>query len=118
MRRVRVQRRSPHDNGPPIIWGRWYSSPYLATKRFIFTLTEAKRPWQDALFGAGGIVFAAALVPSVLSGAEVPLTTSIPTAIFLAAFVVAYASLGLRYASVTTAVSATLWLILAAQVLL
>jgi hypothetical protein len=71
--------------------------------------------WQDILFAVGGIVFAVALLPAVRDPQKPPLTTSLVTGCWLAAFVPAYATLGLTWAAVTTSISASLWLTLAWQ---
>jgi hypothetical protein len=71
--------------------------------------------WQDALFAAGGVVFALALLPALRDRQKPPLATSLTTGGWLAAFVPAYATIGLTLAAITTSVSSALWLTLAWQ---
>jgi uncharacterized membrane protein len=71
--------------------------------------------WQDIVISIGSLVFAAALIPSVLGQDKPALSTSVTTGVVLAVFTVTYASLNLWYATVTTAVAAVLWSILALQ---
>jgi hypothetical protein len=67
------------------------------------------------VFGIGSVVFIIALVPMVLSQHNPPLSASIPTAFVSYAFSIAYFTLCLPLAGVTTAAQAVLWTILAAQ---
>ena len=71
--------------------------------------------WQDIVIGIGSLIFAAALVPSVLSKDKPALWTSITTGIVLAVFTATYASLSLWYATFTTSLAALLWIVLAVQ---
>ena len=69
--------------------------------------------WQDIVFMIGGLVFAPALLVSIIKTAKYPLATTLPTAISLAAFVVCYITLGLYLAAISTGLTAICWLVLA-----
>lgn len=71
--------------------------------------------WQDIVIAIGSLVFAAALIPSVVSKDKPALWTSLMTGTVLIVFTATYASLDLWYATATTALTAVLWLVLAAQ---
>jgi len=71
--------------------------------------------WQDYLFLAGGIVFIAALLPSLLSKDKPNWLTSITTSFFLFCYVVAYFTLSLKFAAITTSITATIWLVMFVQ---
>lgn len=68
--------------------------------------------WQDWVLTIGNAILLLAMLPTVWKNAVVPLSTSIPTAISLAAFCVCYLSLGLWSASIASGISAGLWFIL------
>jgi hypothetical protein len=66
--------------------------------------------WQDIVLSTVGTLFCAALVPAVTNKySRIPRKTSVPTAIGLAATACAYASLGLSYAAVVSAVCCGMW---------
>jgi hypothetical protein len=71
--------------------------------------------WQDIVIAVGSLIFALALLPSVLSKHKPALWTSAMTGIVLVVFTIAYASLSLWYATVTTSLAALLWIVLAVQ---
>lgn len=71
--------------------------------------------WQDIVIAIGSLIFAAALMPSVLSKDKPALWTSVTTGFVLAVFTVTYASLSLWYATFTTSLAALLWIVLAIQ---
>ena len=71
--------------------------------------------WQDIVLSAGSLVFAVALMPSVLSKNKPAALTSALYGSVLLIFVFTYASLSLWYAAITTLLTAILWLILAIQ---
>jgi hypothetical protein len=71
--------------------------------------------WQDIVISVGSLVFAVALIPSVVGQDKPALSTSLTTGIVLTVFTVTYASLDLWYATITTAGAAILWSILAIQ---
>lgn len=68
--------------------------------------------WQDYVLMIGGFIFAPSLIVSIVKGTEIPLMTSLPTAIVLTAFVICYISLKLRLAAFATALTALCWYIL------
>ena len=72
-----------------------------------------KTSWQDLVLMVGGFIFAPSLVFSILDKAQIPIATSLPTAIVLTAFVAVYISLKLRLAAFATALTAICWYILA-----
>lgn len=71
--------------------------------------------WQDLVFSVGSVIFAIALLPSVLGPDKPDSRTSFLTGGILLVYVVAFATLGLWYAALTDAVVAVLWLILWGQ---
>jgi FtsH-binding integral membrane protein len=71
--------------------------------------------WQDFVFTIGSLFFIVALVYSVRNEDKPPTKTSVITGFWLGVFSVVYATLGLPLAAITSAISAILWGILAAQ---
>jgi hypothetical protein len=72
--------------------------------------------WQDALIAVGNFLMAAALIPSIRSRDEKPpLASSVPTAMFLTSFGVAFLTLGLWLAMAGVWSGAVCWWILAWQ---
>jgi predicted cation transporter len=71
--------------------------------------------WQDILIGSAQAMLAIGLLPALLHHHKPPLSTSAVTALGMAAFVVAFAALGLWWATVMSAVQLVLWVILAVQ---
>lgn len=71
--------------------------------------------WQDLTFAAGSVVFALALLPTVLGRHKPELSTSAVTAAVLAVYVGAFASLGLWWAAATDGLTTALWAVIAAQ---
>lgn len=71
--------------------------------------------WQDLVFAVASITFSLALIPAMFSRSKPPRSTCLLTAIPLWAFVPTEWSLGLRYATVTGAVTALFWTILLFQ---
>jgi hypothetical protein len=74
--------------------------------------------WQDVIIAAGSVVIVAGLLPSVFGSHKPAAPTSIITFLVLSAFAISYATLKLWYATITTAMTALLWLVLAIQKLL
>lgn len=71
--------------------------------------------WQDIVLGAGSLILAAALLPSIFSKHKPALWTSVLTGAVLTTFAVTYSSLRLWYAATTTLLTALLWFTLAVQ---
>ena len=71
--------------------------------------------WQDYVLTIGSLVCSIALVPAVMAKEKPPLSTSVPTFFFLYLFSFIYSTLFLWLSAVTSALTATLWLILAIQ---
>jgi hypothetical protein len=71
--------------------------------------------WQDIVIAVGSLVFAIALLPSVLGKDKPALSTSIMTGTVLVVFMLVYATLDLWYATFTTFLAAALWITLAVQ---
>jgi hypothetical protein len=70
--------------------------------------------WQEAVLSGGQVAFAILLLPTLFDpSARVPLASSIPTALILAAFVPAFASTGMKRAAWTSAASCLTWLAVA-----
>ena len=74
--------------------------------------------WQDIVIAVGSLIFAIALLPSVLSKHKPALWTSAMTGTVLVVFTITYATLSLLYATITTSFAALLWIILAIQKML
>lgn len=68
--------------------------------------------WQDIVLMIGGFIFAPSLIVSILQRTEMPILTSLPTAIVLTAFVACYLSLKLKLAAVATTLTALCWYVL------
>ena len=64
--------------------------------------------WQDLTFAGGTIVLAIALLPCVFGSSKPARLTSAVTALTLAAFLPAYASLGLLASGVATLIAVAL----------
>lgn len=73
--------------------------------------------WEEAFLSFGAIVFAIALIPSMISSDKPDLLTSLTTGIVLLGFTAAYISLGLIFAAATVFVTACFWAVLAVQVI-
>ncbi len=71
--------------------------------------------WQDYLFLVGGVVFIVSLLPSLFSKDKPNWLTSVTTSFFLFCYVVAYFTLCLKFAAVTTLVTAGIWLVMFVQ---
>lgn len=71
--------------------------------------------WQDAVIGAGQLIFALALLPSVLGDEKPAPATSLVTAFVLSLFVPTFWSLGLVWAAGCGTIAAVLWWALLVQ---
>ena len=71
--------------------------------------------WQDLIFTVGNIIFALALIPTILGKNKPALSTSLTTTIVLYIFSLAYLSLSLWFSTIASFISGSLWLILALQ---
>lgn len=71
--------------------------------------------WQDFVLSAGSLVFAAALLPSILGKDKPSIITSLSTGGVLIVFGFTYITLSLWYAAITTFVTGGLWGTLAVQ---
>lgn len=65
--------------------------------------------WQDIVFALGAFIFVLALTKMVNVADKPPAAASMPIALTLFSFAVAYASLRLPLAATMTAVQAVLW---------
>lgn len=72
-----------------------------------------KFSWQDIVLMIGGFIFAPSLVMSIITKSDIPIATSLPTAIVLTAFVICYFTLKLRLAAIASMLTAICWYILA-----
>lgn len=77
-----------------------------------------KRKWQDWVFALGEVVFLVGLLPSVLGPEKPAAITSIATGLMLLGFLTVHASYKLWMAFSLCALTASLWFVLAGQVLL
>ena len=68
--------------------------------------------WQDLVLTSGSLIFLVALVPTVLGSSKPAPLTSLSTGSVLIVFAVTYATLGLSFASVTTATTGLTWLLI------
>ena len=71
--------------------------------------------WQDYLFLVGGVVFIVALFPSLLSKDKPSWLTSITTSFFLFCYATAFFTLELKFAAITTSITAMIWLVIFVQ---
>lgn len=71
-----------------------------------------KRPWQDWVLTIGGFIFAPSLVFSIADGVIMPISTSLPTALVLTAYLTVYVSLRLWMSLFATSLTALCWYIL------
>jgi len=66
----------------------------------------------DLVFMVGGFIFAPSLVFSIKRKVKMPVTTTLPTALVLTAFVACYILLQLYLAAFATSLTAICWYIL------
>jgi len=71
-----------------------------------------KRKWQDIVLMIGGFIFVPSLVVSIVNNVDIPIATSLPTALALVAFVTCYMTLKLYLAAFAAALTAVCWLVL------
>lgn len=71
--------------------------------------------WQDFIFTIGSLVFALALLPSVLGPHKPALASSVMTGSVLFIFAVTYITLGLIFSAISVCLTAIMWTILAIQ---
>ena len=71
-----------------------------------------KTVWQDYVLMIGSFVFAPSLIFTIVAGANVPLATSLPTAIVLLTFAFCMWTLKLRLAALATLLTAICWFII------
>lgn len=68
--------------------------------------------WQDNVLMIGGFVFAPSLIFTIIARTDVPLLTSLPTAIVLFAFMVCMWTLNMRRAAFANLITAICWSII------
>ena len=71
--------------------------------------------WQDYVFAVGNLIFAAGMIPSLMTKDKPSKITSLVTAVVLYIFAFTSLSLGQRYNFVVTVLCATLWSVLFVQ---
>lgn len=71
--------------------------------------------WQDILISAVQAMLAIGLIPAVIHHHKPPLATSLTTALGMGAFAIAFATLGLWWSTIMSAVQLVLWVVLALQ---
>lgn len=70
--------------------------------------------WQELVFSFGSLLFAIALLPSVLDkDTEIPLFTSSATGITLITFSLSFLSLGMFYSAATNLLVSAMWIFIA-----
>lgn len=69
----------------------------------------------DFIFTAGSLVFIAALLPSVFGPNKPALASSLLTGTVLLVFAVTYLTISLPFSAATTAITSSLWFVLAIQ---
>lgn len=72
-------------------------------------------PWQDLVFGAGNLIFLAALLPSLMSENKPAFTTSLLTGSVLALYSFTYVTLDLWISVAASSALSAGWLVLAWQ---
>jgi len=71
-------------------------------------------PWQDLVFLVGGFIGAAVLWPGILdSDAAWPRKSSVPTAVMLGAYTVAFYTLGLHLSALGSVLTGLTWAVIA-----
>ena len=68
-----------------------------------------KFKWQDIVFMIGGFIFAPSLVASILNDVQMPVATTLPTALVLTVFLICYASMKFWLAFTSTILTAAAW---------
>ncbi len=76
--------------------------------------------WQDLIITIGNLVFSISLIPQIYHGFKektgpIKYQTSVPTVIFLYAFIFAFYSLHLYFSAIVSALTGTMWLLLFIQ---
>ncbi len=96
-------------------WGRQGWAFAIPVVVVVLAVALTDRVWQDYLLLFGTLLISVVMVPTLLDpDAVVPRLTSVPGAIAVGLFVVAFASLELWLTAVANAVSLVLWLAVAA----
>ncbi len=72
-------------------------------------------PWQDLIFTVGSIIFAIALLPSILGPHKPALASSAMTGTVLYIFSATYITLDLIFSAFAVLTTALMWTILAVQ---
>ena len=71
--------------------------------------------WQDLLIMVGGFVLSISLIPTIRGTSKPPIASSLPIALVLASFALAFGTLGLWASMIAMVVQSTTWWILFAQ---
>lgn len=71
--------------------------------------------WQDIVLTTGSVLFLLALIPTILGPTKPAPFTSLLTGTVLLVFAGTYATLGLPFATVTTAATGAAWLVILRQ---
>jgi threonine/homoserine/homoserine lactone efflux protein len=71
--------------------------------------------WQDIILSTGSVIFALALIPSIISKDKPAIGTIILTAIVLSVFVITYVSMSMWFTAASTSFSVLMWTILGFQ---
>lgn len=89
----------------------WGAKAPLWKKRSVGNIPS----WQDLIFGIGSLLFIIALLPTLLGNNKPAWETAAITSVVLYAFSICYASLDLPFATITSAITASIWLAIAIQ---
>ena len=68
--------------------------------------------WQDIVLMIGGLMFAVALIPSIIDKRPPSASSSLITGVILFVFCAVYISLGLKLAFAGTLATSILWMVL------
>ena len=65
--------------------------------------------WQDILITAGTFVLSVAMIPTLRGSQKPPIASSIPTALVLASFSIAFVTMGLTASCIGAAIQSIVW---------
>ena len=95
-------------------WGRRGGAFVVPAVVVVLAVALTDRIWQDYLLLFGTLLISVVMVPTLLDlDAAVPRMTSVPGAVAVGLFVIAFASLELWLTAIANAVSFLLWLLVA-----
>lgn len=71
--------------------------------------------WQDIVISIGQLIFVLALIPSIVGNDKPAVSTSLINGLILAIFTFTFASLGLWFSTISSAMISLAWIFLAKQ---